>query len=295
MQRTMARRVVVAVATAVGTLGLAGSQFVAPAGAAPAVPSGGEGDRVVAYENTGALTGAEIMTIEGKATSAGGCTFEMPKVELAPDEAAVVARQVETNYTTCTTKVEIGTPNDAATAAPSAKSVTETAKAGSPAVGNRAPAAAAAPKANAVHSTDGEARIAAVQSTGYYRVWWEDVVNLDVHEVKSNVRWSWDNFSCVWGYSGWTNYSWFTGTRWTKDSSDQAMFPSCDYASYTSVAVYRNGFFCWPGVVWSVYDNVRAEGRWDGWLFGSVDNTYTTYPFACPTLHWNAELRRTQN
>ena len=284
MQGTTARRVVVAVATTVGTLGLAASQFVAPAGAAPAAASGGEGDRVVAYENTGALTGAEIMTIEGKATSDGGCTFDMPQVELAPDETAIEARQIETNYTTCTTKVEIGTPTDAATTAPSTKSVTETAKAGSP----------AAPTANTVRSTDAAAGILATQSAGYYRVWWEDVIHARVHEVKSNVRWSWDGSSCVWGYSGWSNYWWLTFTQWYKDSSSQNLYPGCSLVETVSDAVYRNIGFC-VGIVRSVYDNVRAQGRYDGWLLGSVDNTYTTYPFACPTLHWHSELSRTQN
>ena len=294
MQQTVKRAVVVALMTA-GALGLTGN----PASAQPSSPTGDEGSRVVTYKNTGVLENAEVLTVNGKTTGDGGCSFEFPNLKLSPNETAIQARQISTDFANCTTKVEIGVPAGATST--DSKSVTESVKAGAPAAGSTTITPTAAPLPARIKTAErlaqptGAAAIAAVQSTGYYRVWWEDIINLDVHEVKSNVRWSWDNYNCVWGYSGWTNYSWLSASGWSKNSSNQAMFPSCGLADYTSVAVYRNGAFCWPGVVWSYYDNVRAQGRWDGWLLGSVTNTYTTYPFACPTLHWNAELRRTQN
>ena len=53
--------------------------------------------------------------------------------------------------------------------------------------------------------------------------------------------------------------------------------------------------FCWPGTVWSYYDNVTVAGRYNGYLVGWVDRTWTTYPFACPTLQYHTQLKRTLN
>jgi hypothetical protein len=301
MQRTVVKRAIIVALVGVGALGL----DAGPVGARQTDDSGGGAQPFVeTYDNGAPLANAEIMTVTGRKTGDGGCSFEFPDLELAPDDIAIEARQIETNFTDCTTKVEIGTPA-ATDGQPQSggTSVRETIKPGAPAAtrpGGIAPSPSPGSSATSARSatTSGNgtsAALLATQSTGYWRVWWEDVINLRVHEVKTNVRWSWDGFSCVWGYSGWSDYWWLSGTGWAKDSSNQALFPSCDLADVTSVAVYRNGAFCWPGTVWSVYDNVRAQGRWDGWLLGSVTNTYTTYPFACPTLHWHSELRRTQN
>lgn len=272
MQRTEAKRVAVVALLTTGALGLHGSSLAAPAGAAPV----GDEPVVVTYDNEGELVGATVMTVAGKPTGNGGCSFELPQLELAPDEAAIEARQVETNFTDCTTKVEVGIPSGAATKRSGGRSVTETVKPGSPA-------------------TDGPITIAATQSAGYYHVWWVDVIGLKVHEVKSNVRWSWDGSSCVWGESGWTDYWWLSETGWSKNSSNQATSKTCDLATHSSSATYRNGFFCGPGVVWSHYDNVRVQGRKDGWLFGRVVATWTTYPSLCPTLYFHYDMRRTQN
>jgi hypothetical protein len=244
-----------------------------PAAAAPTASP--DGAVVVTYDNGHQLANASVHTMAGSRAAGGGCTFRPPELKLAPGAAAIAARQIETNFSTCTTKIEIGTPRAEATPA-DGTSQREQAKSA---------------------ETSGLADdrlLAATSSAGYYRVWWEDVINIKVHEVKSNVSWVW-NGSCTSSSSGSADYWWRTGTGWSKNSSSVLIARSCYEARVYTDTTYRNGAFCWPGVVWSYYDNVTATGRYNGWLHGWVDGTSTSYPFACPTLHFHTELRRTLN
>lgn len=229
-------------------------------------------DQVVAHENGPPLANASIVRVQGRPTGDGGCTFPVPELKLAPDESAIEARQIETNFTNCTAEVEIGTPliED------------ETPEGGTFDSDVSVPAGAA--KA-------GDAQIAATSSSGYYRVYWEDVINLRVHEVKSNISWVWDG-TCVTASSGSADYWWLSGTGWLKHSSGSWITRQCASSLVYTDATYKNGAFCWPGTVWSYYDDVRVRGRADGWLLGAVVGTWTTYPFLCPTLHYHTELRR---
>jgi hypothetical protein len=136
--------------------------------------------------------------------------------------------------------------------------------------------------------------LAATSSAGYYRVWWDDVIHLRLNEVKTNVSWTWNN-SCTSASNGSANYWWRTVTGWTKYSSSVNIARSCYEARVYTDATYRNAVFCWPGVVWTSYDNVTAVGRYNGSLQGWVDSTSYSVPAACPTLHYHAELRRTLN
>ena len=232
---------------------------------------------IVTYDNGQPLADASVQTVAGSRVADGGCAFRPAELKLAPGETAVQARQIETNYSDCTTKIETGTPQAAEATPADGTSASEQAK------------------SSAVTSGQADASLlAATSSAGYYKVWWEDVVNIDVHSVKSNVSWVW-NGSCTSSSSGSADYWWRSGTGWSKNSSSVYIARSCFQARVYTDATYRNGAFCWPGVVWSYYDNVTASGRYNGWLYGWVDSTWTTYPFACPTLHFKTELRRTLN
>lgn len=244
-----------------------------PAAAAPSSPPDG-GTPAASPNDDRPLGNASLRTLVGSHTAGGGCTFRLPELELAPSGTAIEARQLDTNFADCTTTVEVGTPLTDADAATEGTFDNEV----------------ATPVGRASRSDD-QFGVTATSSSGYYRVWWEDVINLRVHEVKTNISWTWDG-SCVTASSGSANYWWLSGTGWSKNSSSSYIARSCSNARVYTDATYKNGAFCWPGTVWSYYDNVTAQGKSDGWLYGWVDGTWTTYPFACPTLHFHTELKR---
>jgi hypothetical protein len=246
----------------------------AQAGAAPGAAGTGRpdpGDQIVRYDHDSPLANASLVRLRGTPTGNGGCALPVPQLRLEPDETAVAARQISTNFTDCSTVVEIGTP------------VTR----------EDPPAGVARETVDAVPVTTAEdAAIAATSSSGYYRVWWEDVINLDVHQVKSNISWTWDNF-CVGPASGSANFSWLAASGWSKRSGSAWLSNGCSVRQVFSNAEYENGFFCWPaGTVRSYYVDVTVSGWFDGVLLGRVSNTWTTYPPLCPHLHYNTELRR---
>lgn len=80
-------------------------------------------------------------------------------------------------------------------------------------------------------------------SSGHYRVWWEDVVNLKVHATRSNIAWMW-NGSCVSSASGQSQFEWLSLTGWSRDSysGPTYTFGSCLWGVRVSTsATYRNG------------------------------------------------------
>jgi len=255
-----------------------GSALLATQVPAAATPVASPDDAlVVTYDDERPLANASVETVAGRRAAGGGCTFRPPELTLGPGESAVEARQIETNFTDCTTKIETGTPLTVEV---------------TPADGTSEEEVAKSLAGTSEQATD--LSVAAVSSAGYYRVWWEDVINIKVHEVKSNVSWVW-NGTCTSSSSGSANYWWRSGTGWSKYSSSVYIARSCYQARVYADATYRNGVFCWPGTVWSYYDNVTAAGRYNGYLVGWVDRTWTTYPFACPTLHFHTQLKRTLN
>ena len=261
--------------TVLVTAALMGAPLAMQVPAAAAPTASPDGALVVRYDNGQPLANATVQTVAGTRADGGGCAFRPPELSLAPGGTAIQARQIETNFSNCTTKIEIGTPRPEVT----------------PGDGTSERELA---KSSTGKSGQGDVQVLATSSAGYYKVWWEDVVNIDVHSVKSNVSWVW-NGSCTSSSSGSADYWWRSGTGWSKYSSSVYIARSCYQARVYTDTTYRNGAFCWPGTVWSYYDNVTASGRYNGWLYGWVDNTYTTYPFACPTLHFKTELRRTLN
>lgn len=268
-RRTPSRAAQAVMGSAVVTMALLVAP--SPASAAPDVPSG-DAPVIVNYHSDRPLQNATVRTLTGIRAAAGGCVFSFPKLELAADQTALEARQIQTNFTDCTTKVETGTPLTAADDVAGGASESQSA------VTRGRP------------QSDGPAGINATSSSGYYRVWWEDVIHLRVNEVKTNVSWTWDG-SCVTASNGSANYWWLTTTGWYKDSSSVFIARSCDNARVYTDAVYKNSSFC-AGTVTTSYNNVTAQGKYSGTLVGWVDGTSTSYPALCPSLHYHTEIRR---
>src|SRR5690606_22388223 len=101
-------------------------------------------------------------------------------------------------------------------------------------------------------------------SVGYWHNWWEDFLGISVHGVKKWIAWSWDG-SCVLAASHWTDFHWLASSGWTRTAFNHWIDPAgCAQRSSWADATYRNGTFCWPGVVWSYYDDVKVTGKSNG-------------------------------
>lgn len=256
------------------TMVLATVPFALPSPAAAQDGPPASGGSIVDYPQAHPLSDATIITVAGARVERGGCTFGIPDLALGAGQSAIEARQIETNFGNCTTKIEIGTPR--------VRDETP--------VGGASASELARPRPTARPSSDA-ASIAAVSSSGYYRLWWDDFIHIKVHEVKSNISWTWDG-SCVTASSGSANYWWLTASGWAKNSSSSFIAKTCANSRVYTDASYKNGAFCWPGTVWSFYDNVTVQGQSNGTLAGWTDATWSTYPFACPNLHFHTELKR---
>lgn len=262
-----------AAASAVVALLLTVASASSEAHPAEAAPIDASSDVIVIFEDEAVLEGSTFSTIIGDRLNDGTCVFSPPPLELKPGETAVHERQVQVNLTRCSTVVERGVPIEPTRFPTDGSEVAEVA------VEQTTSGTAPGNEANAT------------TSSGYYRVWWEDVVNIHVHRTTSNIAWTW-NGTCVTSSSGSGHYWWASGTGWTKYDSGSSISRTCARTHVEVDATYRNGAFCWPGVVWTYLTNVTATGYASGLLTGHVDNTYSTYPAACPTLHYHRELIR---
>lgn len=245
-----------------------------------------EDHHVVFYPQQEPLLDSRLLTLKGQPTATGVCQFAFPVLTLGPDEEVVQARQISTDYTDCTTVVEIGIPiGDAPDPLAKTEGESETLEA----------VAEGGPQGGVDLVPPGELRreIAAASGTSsaYYRVWWEDIVNWRVNEAKSNIAWSY-NGSCVTSASGSLTPYWLTTTGWTKTYSGVWITTGCSSRKVYSVVIYKNGAFCWPGDVFTYYNNVTVRGTATNGLSGWYDATWTDSPIGCPPLHFHTELRR---
>lgn len=231
-----------------------------------------QGANVVRYDSSEPLMDSHSLTMVGRHTKDGGCEFFYPVLTLERDQVALQARQVSTDFTNCLTVVEIGEPLliDLDSEQLDGTSQTTLSK----------PLGQEAKESTSLSS-----------ASGNYKVWWEDIINLDVTSVQSNISWSYDG-TCVTSASGSANYWWLTASGWSKNSSSSVITTGCASRVVKSDATYKNGAFCWPGTVWNYYDDVSVQGTKSNGLSGWVTSTYTTYPFACPTLHYKTQLTR---
>lgn len=206
----------------------------------------------------------------------------IPELQLQAGQKAIAAQQVSANFKNCTTIVEIGTPPDD----PEAGNIKR---------GGSSSTTQAQPTGNNGLSL---AQLSALTTTssGYYRVYWHDPVHFEVHEVKTNITWTY-NGSCISSPSGSLYNWWLTETGWTKKSSSTWMTNSADCKSTTTWAdtVYENVPFCWPVINTTTYDDVRVSGFYNGNLSGGMTGTWNTRVGrgSCPSLHYHTELRAT--
>ena len=229
------------------------------------------------------LTDSYEVTLEGTPSIIEGdaCDLPWPELELAPDQQAVAAYLVSIDYTSCNEVVKIGTPTSTFTDYSGMDSATEDPVDGTATVAS----AKTSPKASPDSATT------LYSSSAYFRVAWYDVVGLKVNEDRSNISWAWDR-TCVRASSGSGNWWWRSGTGWSLYSHDAYIYRYCSHTTVRTDATFRNGAFCWPGVVWTYDRDVEVRGWYNGGLGGSVGSTWTSYPFACPTLHWKQFLVR---
>lgn len=231
----------------------------------------------VEFYHESSLISATTETIIGYRSGDGSCTFAFPALTLAPDEDRIEARQLSIDYTDCTTEIEIGIPRVLHQDPQEGSSTT-------------------ARMASDSSPTAGGSVLATGSGSGYFKVWWEDPVNLDVHSVTTNISWAWDG-TCVNASSGSGNMWWQSWTGWTNTSGTIYDYKSCGYHRHWVNATFQNSIFpgCRPVgiVVTSYYSNVLAEGAADGGLLGWVGSTYTTQSGGfCPPLHWRQQLVR---
>lgn len=211
------------------------------------------------------------------------CEFPGPDLDLAPDQQAVAAYLVSVNTSNCTEVVQIGTPASTFTDSSDMDTATQDPidLTGTGAVSSARTTAKASPdSATTLYS-----------SSAYFRVAWYDVIGLKVNEDRSNISWSWDR-TCVRSSSGSGSWWWRSGSGWSLYSRDAYIYRYCSHTTVQTDATFRNGAFCWPGVVWTYDRDVQVRGWYNGGLGGSVGSTWTKYPFACPTLHWKQFLVR---
>jgi hypothetical protein len=254
-------------------VGVLATLSLMPTTAAASGPSASSAQQhlTVVYRAGEPLRDSTVRTVAGTPTADGGCVFRLPSLSLAAGQHAIESRQLSTDFTTCTTAVETGVPTTSSDAS------------SGPALDARSGVTTDSP-------ASGDTILAT--ASAYYRVWWEDVINLRVTETRSNISWGY-NGSCTTSVSGYGYWWWRSGTGWLRSSYGKNQSRTCSVAKVWSDATYKNGAFCWPGTVWNYYDNVEVRGWYNGTLGGSVYRTWTTYPFACPTLHWHQQLVRT--
>lgn len=232
----------------------------------------------VTHEYEYALLSVTRTNLQGRPTGDGGCEFAFPVLELRQDQREVMARPVSTDFTTCTTIVEIGEP-------PAGYQNVDTPADGTGSSG-------IAERVGTMGETIGDASALSkgTTSSGWFRVTWEDVVNIDVHWVRSSLEWTWEPSSCNTGDSGWYNTWWRSGTGWNQEYAYAYLQNQCTFTDVWTNARFRNGTFCWPGTVTSQYMEVTVRGFNDGRLTGWVGDTWTAYPALCPHLNWHTSL-----
>lgn len=238
------------------------------------------GDRLptIHYPQKERFLDAQITELRGSREGLDGCTFRFPRLRLAPEEHRIAQRQLSVDYETCVTVLEKGIPEAGG------GDTNET-------LGQRK-VVDVAPETSPQPSGDTASAAANTMGAGYYRVWWEDVVNLRVHEVKAKMSWIYDG-SCINSWYGAMEYWWLALTGWTLRWDDQwTTTTGCNYATVHGHGNFENFQFCPQGSVWSYYRDVFVTARGDGVLVGWYGSTWTTYPLACPTLHYHQELIR---
>jgi hypothetical protein len=223
--------------------------------------------KVQKYSYDAPLAGARRVTVQGQRVG-DGCSFQPPALSLQAGQRAIAARQVSTDFTNCTTVVEIGTPTEVTPNMPDEVIHGE------------------GIETKGVRTTQSRARTMGT-SQAYYKITWYDIVGLTLNYTRSILNWVW-NGSCVLG----STHTWATwqqtATGWQLDYVNGWKDTGCD-SHYGHVnSAFVNWPFCVPPPVRIYYNDVRIRGGYAGGYGGYLGSTYQTG--SCAPLHWGAEL-----
>ncbi|MCL6549587.1 MAG: hypothetical protein K6T37_01075 [Acidothermus cellulolyticus] len=117
----------------------------------------------------------------------------------------------------------------------------------------------------------------------------EDVVGLELNEARSNISFSY-NGSCVTSASGSGYWWWRSGSGWEPPTNKGSWISTtCNNAKVWSQADYRNTGFCLGYTSKTPFRGVTVQGRYDGYLFGWVDNWWWN---ACLPFSFHSQLVR---
>jgi hypothetical protein len=187
----------------------------------------------------------------------GGCQFSGQETA-GNDPRPVLERSVALDTTTCAMVVERGyvpaehveKVSDGAHEAGAAPGVSSSTEYGTPASEQDA-------------GTDEAGIMLTRRREAWHRTWWRDPPGIVVNSVKTNVRWTYD-WSCTSNGNYWTDYTWFSGSGWSKQASNTQIFNGCIAQTTSSYAHFRNGIFCFTIDTHAYYDRTVISGRIDG-------------------------------
>lgn len=239
-----------------------------------------EGHLVEWYGPERELVDSSLAWYQGTRAAPGGCTFTVPDLQLEADQEVIAQRQVATDYTTCEVLVETGLPGpgSASTDPPNDEISSEYIWFGDATWDTR------------MGGDSGlDALLGGADTSAYYRIWWEDVLNIWVTKTTIDMWWGF-NGSFVEYSNGSVYYQWRSGTGWSKYTNSIWTDKTISRHKYYTSVTYRNGIFCWPDTVWNYYSGQHVDGWYNGSRSGGYSSTWTTYPFACPTLHFHTQL-----
>jgi len=261
-------------AAAVAIAAAAFPPIQAPASAAPAQPT----DNFVWSQSNPTLVDATQVTLPGQLIE-GGCSFDAPKLTLAPDQQAVEADQIAVDPSTCNAIWQVGTP-EAVVSTPDVD-------AGAELVGASASAGAICNDCTSAKAKK------LTSSSGYERGWVTDPPGITLASTKSTLSWSYDG-TCVRSGSGAYQYYWHSSTGWSKPKNPYSyIYSYCDYDQVSSGADFEDNNFwtdpCWPMDTWIHFHYIDVYGWFDGTLGGE----YSIFMNGdCVTLYIHHQLKR---
>jgi hypothetical protein len=255
------------VAAAVITLAGSSAALGAPAASDGAPPQAGPPGWVDLPQqaNEHALSGSHRDTIRGTRSGNGDCLFKIG-LKLAKGQAAVEAREIARNDSTCQEVVEIGTPDPADVHAQSPASPDQATKGDRVHVQVRP----GGPSPDRSAGRRPQARRWIEESAGYMHTWWVDPIGLVVNEVYNDVDWYWDGW-CNDGFA-WSGYyyTWLTASGWQLRDNNWYWDSWCDYTLSSSYVHFKNPYFCAFFDTDAYYNRNEAYGWYDGYLTGYV-------------------------
>lgn len=129
-----------------------------------------------------------------------------------------------------------------------------------------------------------------IDSAGHYELKWFDILNFQLNETQSNLRWWW-NGGCTTGANGSWYRWWQTWTGWNDYPRSAWLDGGCDYRTTHHYSMFWNRAFCGGNYEVNTWiDNARIHGFYNGYMSGGVDATWHTH--SCAPLHWSHGLHR---